>query len=86
MLKVMRISLLFVLLVGSRIYAEEGFWPFNMIPRAEMEKQYGVKITDAWLEKVRMLAEKFPGRRIMNLKCCLKSALNAQGASKKGKH
>jgi hypothetical protein len=41
------------------VRAEEGFWPFNLIPRAEIEKRYGLKIADAWLEKVRLASLRF---------------------------
>ena len=34
--------------------ADEGMWPFNNVPRAEIKRQYGFEITDAWLKKVRL--------------------------------
>jgi hypothetical protein len=39
--------------------AEEGMWPFNNVPRAEIEKKYGFKITDEWLNKVRLASVRF---------------------------
>ena len=31
---------------------DEGMWPFNNIPRAEIKKKYGFEVTDEWLKKV----------------------------------
>ena len=31
--------------------ADEGMWPFNNIPRAEIKKKYGFDVTDEWLKK-----------------------------------
>src|SRR5688500_4990073 len=39
--------------------AEEGMWPYNNVPRAEIEKKYGFKITDEWLNKVRLASVRF---------------------------
>ncbi len=39
--------------------AEEGFWPFNMVPREAIEAKFGVKLSDAWLEKVRLSSLRF---------------------------
>jgi hypothetical protein len=40
-------------------FAEEGMWPFNNIPRAEIKKKYGFDITDEWLNKVRLASVRF---------------------------
>ena len=29
--------------------AEEGFWPYNSIPKAAIKAKYGFDVTDAWL-------------------------------------
>src|ERR1041385_2424317 len=29
--------------------ADEGMWPFNNIPRAEIKRKYGFDVTDEWL-------------------------------------
>ena len=29
--------------------ADEGMWPFNNVPRAEIKKKYGFDVTDEWL-------------------------------------
>src|ERR1043165_9581007 len=39
--------------------ADEGMWPFNNVPRAEIKRQYGFDITDEWLHKVQMAAVRF---------------------------
>src|SRR5262249_49290853 len=39
--------------------ADEGMWPFNNIPRAEIKKRYGFDITDEWLKKVQMASVRF---------------------------
>ncbi|HEX5834511.1 MAG TPA: S46 family peptidase [Pyrinomonadaceae bacterium] len=39
--------------------AEEGMWPFNNVPRAEIKKKYGFEVTDEWLNKVRLASVRF---------------------------
>src|SRR5216683_1922325 len=39
--------------------ADEGMWPFNNLPRAEIKKRYGFDITDAWLRKVQLASVRF---------------------------
>ncbi|HEX8890070.1 MAG TPA: S46 family peptidase [Pyrinomonadaceae bacterium] len=39
--------------------ADEGMWPFNNVPRAEIKRKYGFEVTDAWLKKVQMSAVRF---------------------------
>src|SRR5213593_3795919 len=39
--------------------ADEGMWPFNNLPRAEIKKKYGFDITDAWLKKVQLASVRF---------------------------
>jgi hypothetical protein len=34
--------------------ADEGMWTFNGFPKAQVEKKYGVEVTDAWLDHVRL--------------------------------
>lgn len=34
------------------VYAEEGMWPFNMIPVENIEKTYGIRLEPDWIEKV----------------------------------
>src|SRR5216684_7352927 len=39
--------------------ADEGMWPFNNVPRAEIKKRYGFEVTDAWLKKVQLASVRF---------------------------
>ena len=39
--------------------ADEGMWPFNNVPKAEIKRKYGFEVTDAWLHKVQMAAVRF---------------------------
>jgi S1-C subfamily serine protease len=39
--------------------ADEGMWPFNNVPRAEIKKKYGFEITDEWLKKVQLASVRF---------------------------
>src|SRR5437016_1995596 len=39
--------------------ADEGMWPFNNVPRAEIKKKYGFDITDEWLRKVQLAPVRF---------------------------
>ncbi len=39
--------------------ADEGMWPFNNVPRAEIKRRYGFDITDAWLKKVQLASVRF---------------------------
>jgi len=41
--------------------ADEGFWPYNNIPRAEIKKKYGFQVTDAWLNHLQLATVRFPG-------------------------
>src|SRR5437667_1714592 len=39
--------------------ADEGMWPFNNLPRAEIKKKYGFDITDEWLRRVQLASVRF---------------------------
>ncbi|HEU4835200.1 MAG TPA: S46 family peptidase [Pyrinomonadaceae bacterium] len=39
--------------------ADEGMWPFNNVPRAEIKKKYGFEVTDEWLKKVQLASVRF---------------------------
>jgi len=39
--------------------ADEGMWPFNNVPRAEIKRKYGFDVTDAWLRKVQLASVRF---------------------------
>ncbi len=40
-------------------FADEGMWPINNVPKAEIKRKYGFEVTDAWLKKVQMSAVRF---------------------------
>lgn len=39
--------------------ADEGMWPYNNVPRADIKKKYGVDVTDAWLRNVQLSSVRF---------------------------
>lgn len=39
--------------------ADEGMWPYNNVPRAEIKKRYGVDVTDAWLKNLQLSSVRF---------------------------
>ena len=41
-------------------HANEGFWPFNRIPRAAIKQALGVELSDQWLERVQQASVRFP--------------------------
>jgi hypothetical protein len=41
-------------------HANEGFWPFNRIPKAAIKQQLGVDLTDQWIEGVQQASVRFP--------------------------
>ena len=48
------IALLALVSATSLARADEGMWTYNGFPRALLEKTHGVKVDDAWLERVRL--------------------------------
>ncbi len=59
----MRFSLLPVLtaalLACPAARADEGMWPFDMVPRQRIEQAHHVVLTDAWLDRVRLASVRF---------------------------
>ena len=41
------------------VFADEGMWTFNNVPRAEIQRKYRFKITDDWLRKVQLASVRF---------------------------
>ncbi len=41
--------------------AEEGFWPYNSIPKAAIKAKYGFDVTDAWLNHLQLATVRFGG-------------------------
>jgi len=40
--------------------ADEGMWPFNNLPRAEIKRRYGFEVTDDWVRRVQSATVRFP--------------------------
>ena len=47
------------MLVAPGARADEGMWPFDMIPRDRVLKEHGVTLTDAWLDHLRLASVRF---------------------------
>jgi hypothetical protein len=41
-------------------HANEGFWPFNRIPKAAIKQALGVDLSDAWIQRVQQASVRFP--------------------------
>ena len=41
-------------------HANEGFWPFNRIPKAAIKRELGVDLSDQWIERVQQASVRFP--------------------------
>ncbi len=41
-------------------HADEGFWPFNRIPKAAIKRAVGVDLTDQWIDRVQQASVRFP--------------------------
>jgi hypothetical protein len=41
-------------------HANEGFWPFNRIPKAAIKRELGVDLSDAWIARVQQASVRFP--------------------------
>ncbi|HEY3135181.1 MAG TPA: S46 family peptidase [Blastocatellia bacterium] len=43
----------------SGALADEGMWPFNNVPKAEIKRKYSFDVTDDWLKKVQLASVRF---------------------------
>lgn len=41
-------------------HANEGFWPFNRVPRAAIKQALGVDLSDQWIQRVQQASVRFP--------------------------
>ena len=48
------VALLVLCTAATSARADEGMWTYNGFPKAQLEKKYGVKVDDAWLDHVRL--------------------------------
>jgi len=46
-------------LLATDARADEGMWPFDMVPRERIQKEHQVQLTDAWLDHVRLATVRF---------------------------
>ncbi len=46
---------------GVAIHADEGFWPYNSIPKAAIKTKYGFTVTDPWLNHLQLATVRFGG-------------------------
>ncbi len=42
-------------------HADEGMWPYNDLPKAQIQQKYGVTISDAWASHLQRASVKFVG-------------------------
>ena len=47
------------LIAPGFLAADEGMWPFNLVPKAELKARYGFEPTEAWLAHVRLSSVRF---------------------------
>ena len=59
LLSALHIILLTASICSLPARADEGMWPFNNVPRAEIKKRYGFDVTDAWLRRVQLASVRF---------------------------
>lgn len=45
--------------VATTAHADEGMWPFNMVPKDRIAKDHNVTLSDAWLDHVRLASVRF---------------------------
>ena len=47
-------------LAGVTARADEGMWPFNQVPRADIKRKYGFEVTDEFLKRMQLASVRFP--------------------------
>src|SRR5262245_26250864 len=51
----LRLSLLLAsVFAASAGHADEGMWPFNLVPKGDVAKTHGAQLNDAWLDRLRL--------------------------------
>src|SRR6478752_5447718 len=63
-MRYLRRTLAVVALIASvpmASHANEGFWPFNRLPKAAIKRELGVDLSDAWVQRVQQASVRFPG-------------------------
>jgi hypothetical protein len=49
----------YLVVQSSFLMADEGMWPFNSVPKAQIKLRYGFEPSDAWLEHVHLSSVRF---------------------------
>ena len=52
-------ALLVLSSLGPAARADEGMWPFNNVPKAEIKKRYGFDVTDEFLKHLQLASVRF---------------------------
>jgi len=47
-------------LSGLTARADEGLWPFNQVPRADIKRKYNFEVTDEFLKRMQLASVRFP--------------------------
>ncbi len=50
-----------VVSLGVGLRADEGFWPYNRIPKAAIKAKYKFEVTDTWLNHLQLATVRFGG-------------------------
>src|SRR5215470_6299330 len=50
---------LFIISTVNIVFADEGMWTFNNVPKNEIKRRYGFEVSDAWLKKVQLASVRF---------------------------
>ncbi|HZT59018.1 MAG TPA: S46 family peptidase [Pyrinomonadaceae bacterium] len=53
------VALILLSSLGLPARADEGMWPYNNVPRAEIKKRYGFDVTDAFLKHLQLASIRF---------------------------
>jgi hypothetical protein len=53
------VALIMLSSLGLPARADEGMWPYNNVPRAEIKKRYGFDVTDAFLKHLQLASIRF---------------------------
>ncbi len=48
-----------LVLTSHAATADEGMWPFNMVPKDRIQKEHAVTLSDTWLDHVRLASVRF---------------------------
>ena len=91
MMRSLALAVLLVAALPAR--ADEGMWTYNGFPKDRLAKQYGVKVDDAWLERVRLSSVRLaqgcsssfvsPNGLVLTNHHCVESCLQDISSSKK---